>query len=462
MNLWQGETAFASRPGKIVTIDGATQRKTVGRRALGRWDPAQRGHAPLATVLAQNTIRDAGLLPLRHGRMAATGWTYYRGAAAVMAADLASAAHTGIMVQLCGDAHVLNFGLWNTPERNLAFDLRDFDETLQGPFEWDVKRFLTSLVVLARADGVADSAHTAVAAGYSGYREQIKKYATWPELDIWYDSVNAGQLVDYTAIDDDHRLDAIIEKRAAKRSSRGVYQKLTDVVDGERRIVEDPPYRTHALANHHGELESIIRQYQESVPDHISSLWSRYDLVDAVQQVVGVGSVGMRVFLTLSEERRTGDPIFLQVKQAGPSVYEQFLDPSPYDNHGSRVIHGQRLIQSATDVFVGWTSISAHDQAEQPMDFYVRQFRDGKVIPKGEIIAPRLAQFATACGHVLARAHSRGGDPKAIDDYLGSSPKAGESFAAFAFAYADQNYADHAQFARAVDDGDVPAVEGWP
>ncbi|NMO01995.1 DUF2252 domain-containing protein [Gordonia sp. TBRC 11910] len=461
MNLWQGDTAFESRPNKIVTLDGAARRKVVGRSSLGKWDPDKRGHDSLQTILAQNSIRDQNLLPLRHGRMAATPWTYYRGAAAVMAADLASAPHTGIMVQLCGDAHVLNFGLWNTPERNLAFDLRDFDETLPGPFEWDVKRFLASLVILARENGVPDVAQTAVTAAYDGYREWIGKYATWPELDIWYDSVSTEQLVGYATTDDDHRLDELIEKRAAKRSSRGAFKKLTSVVDGVRRISEDPPYRTHALAEHYDELEAIVSQYQDSIPDHISSLWSRFDLVDAVQQVVGVGSVGMRVFLTLSEERRTQDPIFLQIKQAGPSVYEQFLGPSQYENHGSRVIHGQRMIQSATDMFVGWTSI--HGVADAgPLDFYVRQFRDGKVIPKGDMIAPRLAQFASACGHVLARAHARSGDAKAIDDYLGKSVKAADAFSAFAFAYADQNNRDHAQLAKAVQDGEVPAVEGWP
>lgn len=461
MSLWQGETAFPMRPNKIVAIDGAAQRKVVGRKQLGRWDPDNRGHDALQTILAQNSIRDQALLPLRHGRMAATPWTYYRGAAAVMAADLASAPHTGITVQLCGDAHVLNFGLWNTPERNLAFDLRDFDETLPGPFEWDVKRFLASLVILARTNGVAALASDAVEAAYDGYRDWIAKYATWPELDIWYDAVSTGQLVTYTAPDDDHRLDELLEKRAAKRSNRGSFKKLTSVVDGVRRITEDPPYRTHALRDHLDELKAIITQYQDSVPDHISSLWSRFDLVDAVQQVVGVGSVGMRVFLALSEERRTRDPIFVQIKQAGPSVYEQFLGPSPYENHGSRVIHGQRMIQSATDMFVGWTSVQGVADAGK-LDFYVRQFRDGKVIPKGEMIAPRLAQFASACGHVLARAHARSGDGKAIDDYLGTSTKARESFTDFAFAYADQNDRDHAQLAKAIEDGEVPAVDGWP
>ncbi len=461
MNLWQGDSAFPSRPNKIASIDGAARRKTVGRRSLGVWDPDGRGHDALATILAQNSVRDQRLLPLRHGRMSASPWTYYRGAAAVMAADLASSPNTGIDVQLCGDAHVLNFGLWRTPERNLAFDLRDFDETLPGPFEWDVKRFLTSLVILARANGVEQHAKDAVAAGYAGYREWIRTYAGWPEIDIWYDSVSTEQLLDYTTSDDDHKLDKLIEKRAEKRSNRGAFRKLTDVVDGVQRITEDPPYRTHALGEHLNELERIISQYQASVPDHISSLWSRFDLVDAVQQVVGVGSVGMRVFLTLSEERRTGDPMFLQLKQATASVYEQFLGPSPYDNHGSRVIHGQRMIQSATDMFVGWTSIGGDSDGEE-MDFYVRQFRDGKVIPKGEMIAPRLSQFASACGHVLARAHARSGDVQAIHDYLGKADKVGEAFSSFAFAYADQNDRDHAQLSKAIEDGEVEAVEGWP
>lgn len=456
VNVWQGDAGTAARGYAVDGLDGRARRKRVPRRALGEWDPSARGHDALETILAQNAIRDQELLPLRHGRMAHSPWTYYRGAAAVMAADLASAPHTGINVQLCGDAHVLNFGLWNTPERNLVFDLRDFDETLPGPFEWDLKRFLSSLVVLSRANGVSEKrAKAAVRSGYGGYREWIGKYATWPELDIWYDSVSTDQLIAYTADDRDHRIDVAIEKRAAKRSSRGAFKKLTAVVDGVRVITEDPPYRTHALSRYEKQLQQIIEQYHRSVPDHISTLWSRFDLVDAVQQVVGVGSVGMRVFLTLSEERRTGDPVFLQIKQAGPSVYEQFLGASVYPNHGSRVIHGQRMIQSATDMLVGWTSIDG-------MDYYVRQFRDGKVIPDGERIAPRLSQFASACGHVLARAHARSGDPAAIDAYLGSSGRVADALVDFAVAYADQNDRDHAQLQKAVVDGYIPAAPGWP
>jgi len=456
MNVWQGNSTGAAHGYPVDSVDGRARRKHVPRRTLGEWNPAARGHDALETILAQNAIRDQELLPLRHGRMAHSPWTYYRGAAAVMAADLASAPDTGITVQLCGDAHVLNFGLWNTPERNLAFDLRDFDETLPGPFEWDLKRFLSSLVVLSRANGVSEKrAKVAVRRGYEGYRKWIGKYATWPELDIWYDSVSTDQLIAYTADDREHQLDTAIEKRAAKRSSRGAFKKLTDVVDGVRVITEDPPYRTHALSDYEKQLQQIIEQYHRSVPDHISTLWSRFDLVDAVQQVVGVGSVGMRVFLALNEERRTGDPVFLQIKQAGPSVYEKFLGPSIYPNHGSRVIHGQRMIQSATDMLVGWTSIDG-------MDYYVRQFRDGKVIPDGEQIAPRLGKFAAACGHVLARAHSRSGDPAVIDAYLGTSSRVADALVDFAVAYADQNDRDHAQLQKAVVDGYIPAAPGWP
>lgn len=208
-------------------------------------------------------------------------------------------------------------------------------------------------------------------------------------------------------------------------------------------------------------MRVVLSKYHESVPDHLENLLSRYDAVDAVRQVVGVGSVGMRVFLTLLEERRTGDPLFLQVKQAGPSVYEQFLGRSKYDNHGARVVHGQHLIQSATDMFVGWTSFE-WPELELDLDFYVRQFRDGKVIPKGEGVAPVLPRFAAACGHVLARAHARSGDSAAIADYLGNSDKAEDALVDFSSAYADQNTADHAQLAKAVADGDIPSERGWP
>ncbi|MGW5523349.1 DUF2252 domain-containing protein [Gordonia sp. NPDC003950] len=389
--------------------------------------------------------------------MAASPWTYYRGAAAVMAADLASRPNTGITVQMCGDAHVLNFGLWNTPERTLAFDLRDFDETLPGPFEWDLLRFLASLVVLARENSVsATDADAAVRAGFSGYRSWTRTYATWPILDVWAEKISVDELITCLASPaDGARLDSYLEKRAQKRTSRGASKKLTHMIDGRRAIIEEPPYRVHALAQYAEVLNDVIVSYYRSVPENVASLLRRFDLVDVVQQVVGVGSVGMRVFLNLVEEHGTADPLFFQIKQAAPSVYEQFLTPSTYPNHGQRVVNGQRLIQSASDIFLGWTTIG-------DWDFYVRQFRDGKVIPDGPTVANTLSQFAAACGHVLARAHARSGDAVAIADYLGKSDKVEESVVRFAHAYADQTERDHAQLAAAVADGTVPSAPGWP
>jgi uncharacterized protein (DUF2252 family) len=435
--------------------DGRAARKVVPRRSLAVWDPGARGHDALATILAQNAIRAQDLLPIRHGRMAASPWTYFRGAAAVMAGDLASTPNTGITVQLCGDAHVLNFGLWNTPERNVSFDLRDFDETLPGPFEWDVKRLAASLVVLAREHGLSESlGRQAVSAAYRGYSKRMHGYAPMPEIDIWYDKIVVDDLLKYLAPYDADEVGSQLESRLRKRTSRGASKKLTTIVDGRRRIVEDPPFRTHAFSEADADPDVIFLAYRDSLPDHVWSLLTRFDLADAVRQVVGVGSVGMRVYLVLLEERRTLDPFFLQIKQAGPSVYEQFTAPGEYAHHGQRVINGQRLIQSSTDMFVGWTSIEGSD-------FYVRQFRDGKVIPKGETIADRLADFAGLCGQVLARAHARSGDAAEIADYLGTGDRVGEALVDFASAYADQNERDHRQLAAAVEDGSIPSTIGW-
>jgi uncharacterized protein (DUF2252 family) len=435
--------------------EGRSARKVVPRRRLADWNPQTRGHDALATILAQNEFRAQDLVPIRHGRMAASPWTYFRGAAAVMAADLASTPNTGIAVQLCGDAHVLNFGLWNTPERNVSFDLRDFDETLPGPFEWDVKRLMASLVVLARDIGLAESVgRLSVSAAYRGYATRMRRYATMPEIDIWYDRIYVEELLTYLAPDDADEVGTQIESELGKRTSRGASRKLTTVVDGRRTISEDPPFRTHAFSEADADPDVIFDAYRESLPDHVWSLLTRFDLADAVRQVVGVGSVGMRVYLVLLEELRTRDPFFLQIKQAGPSVYEQFLGPSEYAHHGQRVINGQRMIQSATDMFVGWTT-------SEGRDFYVRQFRDGKVIPKGETIADRLANFAELCGQVLARAHARSGDAAAIADYLGTNSRVEQALVTFASAYADQNARDHAQLAAAVADGSIPAASGW-
>ena len=433
---------------------GRAARKRAQRGTLGYWSEEDRKQDALETILAQNQIRVPELVPIRHHRMAASAWNYYRGAAAVMASDLASQPDSGLQVQLCGDAHVLNFGLWATPERNLSFDLRDFDETLPGPFEWDIKRFATSLVVAARENRVKPGkADAAVTAGLEAYRRYMAGYATMPELDIWYDGMRVDRLIDYFEPADRGRVSVHIEKRRERRTSRGAFAKLTEMANGRPRITAEPPLRVTISDDEQSDLvDQLLAGYRLTLQEDRRSLFDRFTMVDVVRQVVGVGSVGMRVYLVLLEGRTGADPLFLQAKQAGPAVYEAHTQPSRHDNHGARVISGKRLIQSATDIFVGWGSLHGRD-------YYVRQFRDMKIIPTTELIAPRLTEFATACGETLARAHARTGDPVVIDGYIGKGPKFTAAISRFARRYADQNERDHAQLVGAIAAG---AVESQP
>jgi uncharacterized protein (DUF2252 family) len=432
--------------------EGRAARERAPRRDLGWWDTVDRGRDAGATLLAQNTIRAEELLPVRNGRMAATPWTYYRGAAAVMAADLGPRPHSGLTVQLCGDAHLLNFGLWATPERNLSFDLRDFDETLPGPFEWDVARLVASIVVLARTYGVsAGRAEEAVAVCLRTYRERMAEYTTARWLDIWYDLIAVDRFLGVFSDPDKIRAASYIERKARKRTHSGAFRKLTEHRDGHLRITEDPPIRQH---RDDGLAEELFGAYHDSLPDERRHLLDRFALVDTVRQVVGVGSVGMRVHLVLLEGRDGEDPLFLQIKQAGPSVYEPWCGRSRYAEHGRRVVEGKRLVQSATDIFVGWTAGRGHD-------YYVRQFRDMKVIANGELISPRLGEFAAACGKVLARSHARTGDPVAIAAYIGKGRAFDEAMGEFAHGYADQTERDHRQLVDAIASGLLPGAAGW-
>jgi uncharacterized protein (DUF2252 family) len=432
---------------------GRAARKWAPRGALGHWDEDGRGHDALGTILAQNAIRLPALVPLRHQRMAASPWNYYRGAAAVMAADLASRPKSGLMVQLCGDAHVLNFGLWATPERNLMFDLRDFDETLPGPFEWDVARLAASLVVAARENAVDGStADAAVSASVEAYRGRMRRCSALPELDIWYDGMHVDNLLGYFEPADRGRVSVHVEKKKETRTSRGAFAKLTTMAHGRPRITEDPPIRVTVDDDEQDDLvDNLLAQYRLTLQDDRRNLFDRFTEVDVVRQVVGVGSVGMRVYLVLLEGRSGADPLFLQVKQAGPSVYEDHTAPAAQRHHGARVITGKRLLQSATDIFVGWGSLHGRD-------YYVRQFRDMKIIPTTELIAPRLVEFATACGETLAMAHARTGDPLAISSYMGKGPKFVAAMGSFAHRYADQNERDHHQLATAIERGSVEAA----
>jgi uncharacterized protein (DUF2252 family) len=435
--------------------EGRAARRRAPRRGHGEWASADRGHDALDTILGQNGIRVPELLPLRHGRMAASPWNYYRGAAAVMAADLASRPHSGLEVQLCGDAHVLNFGLWATPERNLAFDLRDFDETLPGPFEWDVLRLAASLVVAARETGVRPRrAEAAVAAAVGAYVTRMASYARMPELDLWYAGMHVDDLLGYFEPADRGRVSVHIDKKRQHRDHRGAYARLATAAHGRPRITEDPPVRVGVGDDEQADLvDHLVAGYRLTLQSDRRALFDRFTEADVVRQVVGVGSVGMRVYLVLFEGRSGSDPLFLQFKQAGPSAYEAHTRPAAQVNHGARVVHGKRLVQSATDLFVGWGSLHGHD-------YYVRQFRDMKIIPTIDLIAPRLAEFATACGESLARAHARTGDPVAISAYLGKGVGFVDAAGRFARAYADQNARDHAQLVDAVLAGRVAGRAG--
>jgi uncharacterized protein (DUF2252 family) len=429
---------------------GKAVRLRVKRSALGSWMERDREHDALRTILAQDETRDRELVPIRHYRMAASAWNYFRGAAAVMAADLGAHPDSGLTVQLAGDAHVLNFGLWATPERNLSFDLRDFDETLPGPFEWDVKRFAASIVLAARDSEVGSlRAAEAVSAGLRAYCQGIRRYATMPELDIWYDALHVDQLVDYFEPADRDRVSVHIERGRERRTSRGAFARLTEMADGRPRITADPPIRTTLSEAAQADLvDQLLAGYRLTLQEDRRILFDRFTEVDSVRQVVGVGSVGMRVYLVLLEGRTGTDPLFLQVKQAGPAVYEAYAEPSRHTSHGERVIRGKRMVQSATDIFAGWGSMNGND-------FYVRQFRDMKIIPTTALIAPRLVEFTTACGATLAKAHARTGDATAIAGYIGKGGRFIAALGEFATAYADQTERDHAQLVDAIESGTV-------
>jgi hypothetical protein len=313
--------------------------------------------------------------------------------------------------------------------------------------------------VLARDTGLDDWVGlAAVRAALRAYRARIAHYATADELTIWYDMITSDELLELFGPEEHEQLSVRLAKRARRRTSAGAARKLTHVVDGQLRIVDDPPARVHISdfvpAGHAAELAAeTLQAYHDSLPYERRRLLDRFTLVDVVRQVVGVGSVGMQVYLVLLQGRNGKEPLFLQIKQAGPSVYEQFLAPSPYASHGERVIRGKRQIQAASDVFLGWTSVRG-------FDFYVRQFRDMKVIPTGELIAPHLVPFAERCAHVLARSHSRTGDAMAIAGYLGKGRSFDEAMAQFAVAYADQTARDHQELVAAISAGDVATRPG--
>lgn len=443
------------------SIDGRSLRQSVPRSAHGTWSAPPDRPSAVDVVTSQNAARLPWLVPVRHWRMAASPFTFYRGAAAVMAQDLAHTPVTGIDGQICGDAHLSNFGLFGAPDRSIVFGLNDFDETLPGPWEWDVKRLAASFTIAARHNGLDENHQRSLpATATAAYRMAMREVATMSHLDAWYLRVDEDDLGRLVEKGERKRARKALDK-VRSRDSRHVLGKLGEHVDGEFRIASQPPLvvplREWVSTLDPAETEAAIREafdaYLASVPDHIGVLLRRHRFVDLALKVVGVGSVGTRCFIVLLEDRATGDPLFLQVKEAGRSVLEDHLPASGYESGSRRVVEGQRLMQTASDIFLGHIH---HDPTGH--QYYWRQFRDMKGSAEVEDMSPsRLARYAELCGGTLARSHARSVDARAVADYLGSSDTFDRAIAEFSMAYADQNEADFAEFEAAIAEGRIDA-----
>jgi uncharacterized protein (DUF2252 family) len=400
--------------------------------------------------------------------MLVSPFAFFRGAAAVMAADLAGTAAVGIEAQLCGDAHLANFGVFSAPDRRLVFDCNDFDETCRGPFEWDVKRLAASLAVAGRERGFgAKDRQRVIRSGVRSYRESIREFAAMRNIDVWYSRLDVEPALDVLRSQVDERRYRRLERNLAKARSKDSLRalgKLTYERDGEIRIVSDPPLITPLeeltdAAGAEQQLRTVLAAYRESLTHDRRHLAASYRYADAAHKVVGVGSVGTRAWIVLLLGRDSGDPLFLQAKEARASVLEPYVGASPYRNHGRRVVEGQRLMQAASDIFLGWVATKGLDDARRC--FYVRQLWDGKGSADVERMSPReLAIYAALCGQALARAHARSGDRSAIASYLGSGEVFDKALARFAEAYADQNERDYRELQRAVHEGRVDAQVG--
>ena len=419
---------------------------------LAAWQPAADRPDPIALLEEQAKTRLPDLVPIRHGRMAVSPFTYFRGAALPMAADLSSLARSGLAVQLCGDAHLSNFGLFASPERDLVFDVNDFDETLRGPFEWDVRRLAASLVVAARSRGFDEHAgrHAVHRMGRE-YRTRMAEYATMRAIDVYYADVDVAATLSFV----NKRARPFLEQTvhtAERHDALHELPKLTELDDqGRRRIVDHPPVIRHVEEATTERLNAALADYRSTLQEDRRVLFDRYRLVDAALKVVGVGSVGLAAFAVLFMGG-DDDPLFLQFKEAEASVLERFLVPSAEPSPGARVVAGQRRLQATSDILLGWATgpLGRH--------WYVRQLQDQKgsaVIDA--MTAEDLTTWGELCGWALARGHARSGEPAAIAGYLRTDPTFEHALAQFAAAYADQNEQDHAAFVAAIDSGRITA-----
>jgi len=426
---------------------------------------------PVGLLLGQAQSRVPELVPIRHGRMLVSPFTFFRGAALPMAADLAGTPASGLRVQLCGDAHVSNFGAFASPERRLVFDVNDFDETLPGPFEWDVKRLAASLSVAGRDNGFpAKDRRKIVLAAVEGYRTAMRGFAQQPLLDVWYAHMDIEQTVGLFRSQIKAKRFKAGEAMLAKARTRDSMQalgKLTTVVEGRRQIISDPPvvvpveelFSDMQADTIYEELRSVVGKYRRTLQSDRRHLLEQFTLVQLARKVVGVGSVGTRAWILLMDGGDGIEPLFLQAKEAQPSVLAEYCGRSKYSNEGERVVTGQHLMQAQSDIFLGWTRVPAPDGVDR--DFYVRQLRDWKFsMPIEQMIPSGLRVYAQLCGWTLARAHARSGDRIALAAYLGRSAKFDQAIAEFAETYADQNERDYAALQAAVKDGRAEAITG--
>ncbi len=450
---------------------GRQARATMPRSSHGGWEAPTGRSDPLEILALQATTRQPDLVPIRYGRMAASPFAFFRGAAAVMAADLAAIPPTGLEVQLCGDAHLSNFGGFASPEREFIFDVNDFDETIPGPFEWDLKRLAASLEIAGRSRQFDEATRRSVVSGGTcSYRRAMREFAQMRDLDIWYTHLDATLIAQRWGDQASRKLIENFQRRMAKAQSKdhlAALAKLTHEVDGKLRFVDNPPLMMPAeslftdvySSQTVGNLYDALVQYRSTLSGDRQRLLEKYEFTDLARKVVGVGSVGTRCWVALFVGRDQDDPLFLQIKEAEAAVGEAFLGPSEYSHHGQRVVEGQRLMQGASDIFLGWDSFTGDDGASR--HFYVRQMWDWKFSVDIDTMTPEaLRIYAEICGWTLARAHARSGDPIAMGAYLGAGDRFDRAMVEFASSYADQNQRDFDALTAAVARGTVDAVPG--